>query len=53
MCSLMSWRRMVIGIKSRFVGDDLAELLERHEAVVVDVSLLHHFLQVDLLERHV
>lgn len=40
-------------VKSGLVGDDLAELLEGHEAVVVGVGLLHHFLQVNFLERHV
>ena len=40
-------------VKSGSVGDYLAELLEGHEAVVVGVGLLHHFLQVDFLERHV
>ena len=40
-------------VKSGLVGDDLAELLEGHEAVVVGVGLLHHFLHVEFLERHV
>lgn len=40
-------------VKSGFVGDYLAELLEGYEAVLVAVCLLHHLLEVDLLERHV
>lgn len=47
------WRRMIIVVKSGFVGDYLVELLEGHEAVVVGVCLLHHLLEIDLLERHV
>ena len=44
---------MIIGVKSGFVGDYLAELLEGYEAVLVGVCLFHHLLKINLLERHV